>query len=89
MSFIKQGAVDPSTQLRDSETLSRLASDVACGAKASFGSEEIKARAARFLSDAEILRRTQEMMFILGRTVLCSANLFGKICNTEYNTIQF
>ena len=49
------------------ETLSRLASHVDCGVKASFGGKEYQARAARFLSDTEILKRTQEMMFSFGR----------------------
>ena len=81
MSFIKL-ETDPAPQLLISslrttnpeaeavhETLSRLASNVDCSVKASFGSEEYKAKATRFLADTAILRRTQEMkLFRFGRS---------------------
>ena len=50
---------DPAARAWD-ETLSRLASHIDCDDKASFGSGLNKARASKFLSDAGILRRTQE-----------------------------
>ena len=50
----------------DEETLSRLASQVDCGVKASFGSEELRTKATKFLSDAEILKRTQGYCLGLG-----------------------